>query len=79
MLKLSCFFIFLFAAEPAVNLTIPGLAAEADDEEGLDADDADDAAAGLAEVSEAEDPEAGRDGPLGLETVLVLDFALLPP
>ena len=76
MLELSCFFIFLFAAEPAVNLTIPGLAAEADDEEGLDADDA---AAGLAEVSEAEDPEAGRDGPLGLETVLVLDFALLPP
>ena len=63
MLELSCFFIFLFAAEPAVNLTIPGLAAEADDEEGLDADDA---AAGLAEVSEAEDPEAGRDGPLGL-------------
>ena len=74
MLELSCFFIFLFAAEPAVNLTIPGLAAEADDEEGLDPDDA---AAGLAEVSEAADPEAGRDGPLGLETVL--DFALLPP
>ena len=57
-------------------MTIPGLAAEADDEEGLDPDDA---AAGLAEVSEAADPEAGRDGPLGLETVLVLDFALLPP
>ena len=60
------FLTFLFAAEPAVNLTICGLPAE---------DDA--AATGLAEVSEAEHPEAGRDEPLGFETVL--DFDLLPP
>ena len=60
------FLTFLFAAEPAVNLTICGLPAE---------DDA--AATGLAEVSEAEHPEAGRDELLGFETVL--DFDLLPP
>ena len=60
------FLTFLFAAEPAVNLTICGLPAE---------DDA--AATGLAEVSEAEHPEAGRDEPLGFE--IVLDFDLLPP
>ena len=61
---LFCFFTLLFAAEPAVNLTICGLPAE----------DEDAAAKGLAE---AEHPEAGRDEPLGFETVL--DFDLLPP
>ena len=64
---LFCFFTLLLAAEPAVNLTICGLPAEDEDAD----------AKGLAEVSEAEHPEAGRDEPLGFETVL--DFDLLPP
>ena len=75
-MELSCFFTFLFAAEPAVSFTIPGRDAAADDvdEDGLDDDEA---AAGLAEESDEAEPEVGRDAPLGLETVL--GFVLLPP
>ena len=67
----------MFAAEPAVSFTIPGLAAADDDvvDDGLDADD--EATAGLDEASEDPDPEAGREATLGLETVL--GFDLLPP
>ena len=78
MLELSCFFTFLFAAEPSVSFTIPGRDTAADDvdEDGLDDDD-DEAAAGLAEESDEAEPEVGRDAPPGLETVL--GFVLLPP